>query len=89
MALNGQILSGEFDPKAEAFILQKVKHLSTETILNENQLNALLDYLTKSRREKDGQVLTLYDQVLVRLNRNEVEQFISDLDTIKSRLQYV
>ncbi|HLR60942.1 MAG TPA: hypothetical protein VK097_00700 [Lentibacillus sp.] len=87
MALNGEIVSGEFDSRAQAFILQKVKHFSTETILSKKQLNALFDYLTENRREEDGQVLTLYDQVLVRLNQEEVEQFINDLDTIKSRFQ--
>ncbi|QKY68382.1 hypothetical protein [Lentibacillus sp. CBA3610] len=84
MSLSGEIISGEFDQQTEEFILQQVKHLSTETTLNEKQLTNLSDYLSKKKHDPDGQVLTLYDQILIRLNQEEVEQFLTDLDTIKS-----
>ncbi|ALX50597.1 hypothetical protein AOX59_09715 [Lentibacillus amyloliquefaciens] len=85
MTLNGEIISGEFDGQADVFMLREVKHLAAETSLNEKQLTSLLDYLSKNRHEPDGQVLTLYDQLLINLNREEVGQFLNDLERIKSR----
>ncbi|MFD1361826.1 hypothetical protein [Lentibacillus salinarum] len=84
MQLDGHIISGEFDESANAFLLRKVKHLSTASILNKKQLHALTDYLHKHKHEDDGQVLTLYDQILVRLNQEEVEHFLNDLDKVKT-----
>ncbi|SFE03773.1 hypothetical protein SAMN05216238_107153 [Lentibacillus persicus] len=85
MTLRGEIISGEFDEKANAFMLREVKHFVAETSLNENQLTNLLDYLSKNKHDIDGQVLTLYDQMPVRLNQEEVGQFLNDLEDIKSR----
>lgn len=83
MKVNGDIISGEFDQRANEFLLQHVKHLSTESVLNEKQLNSLSDYLLKNRDDTDGQVLTLHDQMLVRLSQEEVGRFLDDLDKIK------
>ncbi|SFB28267.1 hypothetical protein SAMN04488072_11315 [Lentibacillus halodurans] len=85
MQFNGEIISGEFDERTNEFTLQQVKHLSTESVLNENQLNTLSDYLHKNSDQADGQVLTLYDQILVRLSPEEVEQFLNDLESINFR----
>ncbi|HLS07728.1 hypothetical protein [Lentibacillus sp.] len=84
MQLDGEIISGEFDRATNEFVLQKVKHLTTESTLNENQINALASYLHKNKHESDGQVLTLYDQILVRLSQEEVGQFLNDLEAVKS-----
>ncbi|RYG71974.1 hypothetical protein EU245_12185 [Lentibacillus lipolyticus] len=85
MRLNGEIIAGEMDEHTNEFMLQQVKHFSTESILSEKQVDTLTQYLIKSGQDGDGeQILTLYDQLPVRLNQEEIEQFIDDLDKIKS-----
>ncbi|MFD1040119.1 hypothetical protein ACFQ3N_17235 [Virgibacillus byunsanensis] len=83
MELKGNIISGEFDQLESEFILQSVKHFSTKAVINENQLNALYDYLNKHKDDTYGHVLTLYDQMPVRLNQEEVSQFLNDLESVR------
>ncbi|WP_408007233.1 hypothetical protein ACJROX_21420 [Pseudalkalibacillus sp. A8] len=87
MKLNGSIISGDFDQLNNEFMLEKVKHFSTESTLKETQLNNLYDFLYKNKDEADGLVLTLYDQMLIRLNQYEINQFIQDLNDIRSLYQ--
>lgn len=84
MKLEGNMISGQLDEQTNEFALQQVKHILTETILNQNQLETLIQYLNKHEGDEDGQVLTLYDQLLVRLSKEEVSQFIEDLKMIRS-----
>ncbi|TYR72681.1 hypothetical protein FZC79_21905 [Rossellomorea vietnamensis] len=84
MYVKGNIIAGEFDSTINEFSLQKVKNLGTESVLNEDQLNNIYDYLKKHQQEEDGQIITLYDQMLVRLSQNEVNQLIVDLEKVIS-----
>lgn len=84
MQLNGNIISGEFDEQLNEFSLQQVKYFSIESILKENQLLALCDYLKKHQNDADGQIITLYDQLLVRLSQEEINLLISDLEKVQS-----
>lgn len=87
MILNGSIISGEFDQLTNEFVLQKIKHFTTESTIKENQLKALSEYLNKHKHESDGQILSLYDQMLVPLSKEEINQLIEDLDEIKPLYQ--
>ena len=49
-----------------------------------NYLNNIYHSLTKLQHEEDGQIITLYDQMLVRLAQNEVNQLIVDLEKVMS-----
>ncbi|MEY2193298.1 hypothetical protein AB7942_11205 [Neobacillus sp. BF23-41] len=84
MFLQGTIISGEFDSSMNEFSLQKVKNFNTESVLKENQINNIYHYLKKHQHEEDGQIITLYDQMLVRLAQNEVNQLIVDLEKVMS-----
>lgn len=84
MFVKGNIIAGEFDSTINEFSLQKVKNFETESVLNEDQLNNIYDYLKKHQHEEDGQIITLYDQMLVRLAQNEVNQLIVDLERVMS-----
>ncbi|MFB4169396.1 hypothetical protein [Virgibacillus sp. JSM 102003] len=84
MILNGNIISGEFDDLTNEFVLQKVKHFSTRSTIKENQLNDLSEYLSKHKHETNGQILTMYDQMLVPLNREEIISFLEDLDEVRA-----
>ncbi|TDL66219.1 hypothetical protein E2R56_23925 [Rhodococcus qingshengii] len=84
MFVKGNIIAGEFDSTINEFSLQKVKDFETESVLNEDQLNNIYHYLKKHQHEEDGQIITLYDQMLVRLAQNEVNQLIVDLEKVMS-----
>lgn len=82
--MEGHIISGEFDSSMNEFSILKVKNFSTQSILKENQLNSLYHYLKKHQHETDGQIITLYDQMPVRLSQEEIPQLLSDLEKVQS-----
>lgn len=84
MFLEGNIIAGEFDSSMNEFSLLKVKNFNTESVLKENQINNIYHYLKKHQHENDGQIITLYDQMLVRLSQNEINQLICDLERVMS-----
>ncbi|MEH7301231.1 hypothetical protein [Neobacillus drentensis] len=84
MFVQGTIIAGEFDSTMNEFSIQKVKEFETESILNVNQINNVYNYLKKHQDEEDGQIITLYDQMPVRLAQNEVNQLISDIERVMS-----
>ncbi|RXJ04516.1 hypothetical protein DS745_03795 [Anaerobacillus alkaliphilus] len=83
MKVTGSIISGEFDEQMNEFSLESVKHFLTRSTLRKNQLDTLYQYLTLHKNEEDGQVITLYDQLPLRLTQEETSMFIEDLDQIK------
>ncbi|WP_028782393.1 hypothetical protein [Thalassobacillus devorans] len=84
MNFSGDIIAGAFDQCNDAFILQQVKQLSTSSSLNKDQFDAIYHYLRTNQDDPGGQVLSLNDQMLVRLTQEELQDFIEDLDRIKS-----
>jgi hypothetical protein len=87
MKLSGSIISGEFDEFMNEFSIEQVKTFYTKSTLTENQLDAIYDYLHKHKDEGDGQILTLYDQLPVRLTQEETNQLLEDLNKIKTFYQ--
>ncbi|MBM4764822.1 hypothetical protein [Bacillus sp. B15-48] len=83
MLLTGNIISGEFDELTNEFSLQKVKSFTTQSTIKENQLKSLYDYLEKHRDDMDGQIITLYDQMPLRLSQEEINLFIADLEKVQ------
>ncbi len=83
MLLTGNIISGEFDELMNEFSLQKVKSFNTQSTINVSQLKSLYDYLQKHRNDIDGQIITLYDQLLIRLSQEEINLLISDLEKVQ------
>ncbi|AZU61926.1 hypothetical protein [Neobacillus mesonae] len=83
MLLTGNIISGEFDELMNEFSLQKVKHFTTESTIKEKQLKNINDYLKKHRNDIDGQIITLYDQMPIRLSQEEINLLISDLEKVQ------
>ncbi|MGP4078323.1 hypothetical protein ACTWQL_00290 [Pseudalkalibacillus sp. R45] len=84
MKLNGNIISGDFDQVNNEFMLERVKQFTTESALNEKQLNTLYEYLNKNADVTDGLILTLYDQMLVHLSQEDISQFLKDLNEIRT-----
>ncbi|PLS05421.1 hypothetical protein [Neobacillus cucumis] len=84
MFLEGNIIAGEFDSTMNEFSLQRVKNFDLESVLKQNQLNQIYQYLIKHQNEEDGQFITLYDQLPVRLSQSEINQLIGDLEKVMS-----
>ncbi|NYE06522.1 uncharacterized protein YneF (UPF0154 family) [Bacillus niacini] len=87
MFIQGSIIAGEFDSSLNEFAIQQVKHFETVSILNENQLNQIYHYLKRNQHQEDGQIITLYDQMPIRLSQEEINQFIDDLEKVKLMYQ--
>lgn len=87
MFMQGSIIAGEFDSSLNEFVLQQVKHFETESILKENQLNQIFHYLKRNQHQEDGQIITLYDQMPIKLSQEEINLFIDDLEKVKSLYQ--
>jgi len=84
MRLEGNIIAGEFDNRMNEFSLLQVKHLSVESTINENQMKQLYNYLKKHEHDADGQIISLYDQLLVRLSQEEIQLLLLDLEKVQS-----
>ncbi|WP_066051723.1 hypothetical protein [Robertmurraya korlensis] len=84
MFMNGTIIDGVFDSSENEFTLQRVKSFHTQSVLNETQINNIYQYLRLHRDQEDGQIITLYDQMPLRLSQEESSQLISDLEKVKS-----
>lgn len=84
MFLNGSIIDGIFDSSVNEFTLQRVKNFDTQSVLNETQLNNIYQYLSVHRDNEDGQIITLYDQMPLRLSKEESSQLIGDIEKVMS-----
>ncbi|MFD1737375.1 hypothetical protein ACFSCX_12495 [Bacillus salitolerans] len=85
MKIDGIIISGEFDELNNEFYLQRVKYHNTASILKKTQWSYLYHYLKGHSDNKDGQIITLYDQMLIPLSQEEIRQFIDDLETLEPK----
>ncbi|MBA2176099.1 hypothetical protein H0266_14475 [Halobacillus locisalis] len=85
--MNGKIIQGTFDQVNDEFVLNQVKHFTTQSILNKDQFDKIYDYLNNHKDEADDQILTLNEQMLVRLSQEESSQFIEDLNQIRDLYQ--
>ncbi len=86
MKIEGMIISGEFDKNAQEFTIQKIKNWYTETVVKEEQVEKLYAYLIRNKEAKE-QILTLYDQLLIRLTKDEMSLLLSDLENVVSLYQ--
>ncbi|MFT0801203.1 hypothetical protein VSK91_07090 [Bacillus swezeyi] len=82
--IEGQIMSGDFDDEMNVFSLKQIKQFQTQTSLKENQLQALQQYLKQHEHDEDGQIITLYDQMLVPLSQEDIKALLHDLSKVQS-----
>lgn len=81
--IEGDLISGIFDRNQNVFSIQKVKHFEIQSILDENLTNHLYRYLKLNEQEEEGIILTLYDQLPIMITKNEIGQFLNDLERVK------
>jgi hypothetical protein len=84
MRIDGSIISGEFDETSNEYYLKRVKNHSTTSTINKNQCINLYNYLKAHADDEDGQIITLYDQMLVPLSQDEIKEFMNDLERVES-----
>ncbi|MGM0751906.1 MAG: hypothetical protein ACQET6_08225 [Bacillota bacterium] len=84
MFLQGTIIAGEFDSSTNEFSIQKVKDFDTESVLKKNQIDTIYHYLKSHQHEDDGQIITLNDQMPLRLSQIEMNQLILDVEKVLS-----
>ncbi|WP_281658043.1 hypothetical protein [Halobacillus sp. Cin3] len=63
--------------------MQQIKHFQTNSILSEDQLIHLNEYLEKHRNDTNH-VLTINEQMLVPLNRMDVHKILEDFTSIRN-----
>ncbi|MBU8683342.1 hypothetical protein MOB49_10725 [Bacillus haynesii] len=83
-SIEGQIMSGDFDDEMNVFSLKKIKQFQTQTSLKESQLRALQQYLRQHEHDESGQIITLYDQMLVPLSQDDIKALLHDLTKVQS-----
>ncbi len=84
--IEGTIISGQFNSEANEFAIEKVKDFRTRSVLNEKQISSLYYYIRSHQDDEDGQIVTLYDQMPVKLTQEETKQLLTDLEKIHSFL---
>ncbi|WP_163970277.1 hypothetical protein [Oceanobacillus halotolerans] len=87
--VEGNIIAGTFDQLRDEFTVERVKHFTTQSTLNNKQLDAVYNYLDKRKGEVDGQVLTLFDQLPVQLTQEEIHDLLDDLKQIRNKQHHL
>ncbi|WP_156289936.1 hypothetical protein [Oceanobacillus salinisoli] len=82
---SGAIFSGEFDQSNDSFYLTEVKSINTGSVLSENQLSHLEEYLIK---QHDSCMLTVNDQIPVLLQKHEIDELLGDIRQILEGLNH-
>jgi hypothetical protein len=83
--INGQILSGKVDYNKEEFIVEQIKMISTESVINEFQLQKIYNQLT-NLEDEESFVLTVNEQLPLRLDAEEINLLKLELEHIRSLL---
>lgn len=81
MNINSTILSGEFDETTEELTIERLKHVDTVSVWNRNQIQSVHDYLSSCVADKE-QILTINDQILVRLTQQEIVQLVEEMEKL-------
>ncbi|MBB6452319.1 hypothetical protein HNQ94_000764 [Salirhabdus euzebyi] len=82
----GQVVQGELNTVEDEFILTNIKHLITQSVIQHKQLDLLQQYLQSKAEQKESCILTVNDQIPVKLNEGEVLLLIKELAEIQQKL---
>lgn len=83
----GIMVYGDYDGESNEFTLKRIKNIFTETSLTERQMSDLYNYLKRHEEDDDGQIISFYDQLLLKLNPNEIKVLLTDLEDVLSKYQ--
>ncbi|MCA1030211.1 hypothetical protein LCL95_04060 [Bacillus timonensis] len=74
--VNKNVLTGDV-----TFEVNKIKQLEVKTTLDSEQLRSIYQYLQKGR-EEEYQIITIDDQIPIRLSKEETNQLSRDIQAI-------
>jgi glutaredoxin len=84
--MENSIFSGNINHQTNEFILNKVKDFETQSVINENKLNRIFDYLQKAKNEESLPIIMINDQLPIRLNKEEIHQLLKEIENIRNEL---
>ncbi|MED4731030.1 hypothetical protein P9597_23435 [Aneurinibacillus migulanus] len=84
--VNGAIFSGELNYDAKEFTVTKIKNIPAQSVIKHRQLQAIRNYLTKTKGSQHSYTITINDQIPLLLNTTEVEQLVNELEAIDELL---
>lgn len=68
------------------YILKQVKQIHTQSVMKKQQIHELSDYLSKAVHHDQMHIITINDQLPIRLNNDEANQLINELEQIEQSL---
>ncbi|MBD8071276.1 hypothetical protein [Bacillus sp. PS06] len=68
------------------YILKQVKQIPTQSIMKKQQIQSLSDYLAKAVHHDEHHIITINDQLPIRLTNDEANQLITELESIEQSL---
>ena len=74
------------DINENEYILTQVKQIPTKSIMTKQQLNAITDYLAKAVHHDDQHIITINDQLPIRLTNEEANQLLSEIEEIQRQI---
>ncbi|MBB5173803.1 hypothetical protein [Texcoconibacillus texcoconensis] len=85
--MDQSILSGEVDAQSKEYVLRRVKHCETQSVLDAEQLEHLNHHIGQAVEADEEYILTVNDQIPVRLNREEMQQLLLEIRQIAEHIQ--
>ena len=79
------IFTGEIENNE--YVLKQVKNMETQSVMNKQQLTAIADYLAKAVHHDDQHIITINDQLPIRLSNVEANQLLTEIEQIQRSLQ--
>jgi len=83
---NGNMMSGHVNDDQE-FVLTNIKHLDTNSVFNEEQLEALSQYLQSQQQKGEVCTMILNDQLPVPLQADEVSTLVNEMEKVMHKMK--
>jgi hypothetical protein len=74
------------DINENEYILTQVKQIPTKSIMTKQQLDAITDYLAKAVHHDDQHIITINDQLPIRLTNEEANKLLSEIEEIQRQI---
>ncbi|KGX85802.1 hypothetical protein [Pontibacillus marinus] len=83
---NGNMMSGHVNEDQE-FVLTNIKHLNTNSVFDEEQLEALSQYLQSQQQKGEVCTMILNDQLPVPLQVDEVSTLVNEMEKVMHKMK--
>ncbi len=80
------MMSGHVNDDQE-FVLTNIKHLDTNSVFNEEQLEALSQYLQSQQQKGEVCTMILNDQLPVPLQADEVSTLVNEMEKVMHKMK--